>query len=163
RADILRLLDKHKGSLGLSRTRFGALSRCLDWHAERDTSFLNPCKLIGRKFRPKRPPPRQRVYTAAEIKALWDAAGALDNTRRDFLRLMILAPLRRMECSELTAASMDLGRGALVLSSKQTKNGDAFILPLPQAALEIIEHRAATIPARSRARLFQLNERGTAM
>ena len=161
RADILRLVGRHRDKPAVAYARFGALSRCLDWHAERDDRLVNPCRLIGRKFRPKRPAPRQRVYTAAEVKALWDATGTMSDAYADFLRLMILAPLRRMECSELTPANLDKGRRALALSQGTTKNGDAFVLPLPAAAWEIVQRRASLLEPSDR--LFPFNSTGGAM
>ena len=50
RADILRLVGRHRDKPAVAYARFGALSRCLDWHAERDDRLVNPCRLIGRKF-----------------------------------------------------------------------------------------------------------------
>jgi integrase len=161
RADVLRLVDRHRAKPAVAYARFGALSRCMDWHAERDERLVNPCRLIGRKFRPKRPAPRQRVYTATEIKALWDAGDAMNDAYADFLRLMILAPLRRMECSELKPANLDKGRRALLLPQGTTKNGDAFVLPLPATAWEIVQRRARSLKPPER--LFPLNGTGGAM
>jgi Arm DNA-binding domain len=48
RADVFRLLNKHNGLPGVARHRFGALSRCLDWHVEHDALSVNPCSLVGR-------------------------------------------------------------------------------------------------------------------
>ena len=59
-ADLYRLLDHHLGHLGVQRHRFGAVSRCLDWHVARGGLALTPCNLIPRKDRPKRPKARQR-------------------------------------------------------------------------------------------------------
>jgi integrase len=163
RADVLRLLDKYVGHPAVARHRFGALSRCLDWHAERGALSVNPCSLIGRRNRPKRASPRQRVYTAGEVQVLWRAAEGLGATPRDFLRLMLLVPLRRQECSELTPANLDRSRGALALHGAMTKNGDAFTIPLPTAALEIVQRRIAAQGVTPKARLFQFNSAGGAM
>jgi integrase len=163
RTDVYRLLDKHVGHHGVARHRFGALSRCLDWHVERGALSVNPCSLVGRKYRPKRPPPRQRVYSAAEMQTLWEAAEKLGDTDRDYLRLMLLMPLRRNECSELTPANLDKGRNALVLHSAMTKNGDAFTLPLSPEALGIVDRRFSELGPRTKGRLFQLNSAGGPM
>jgi integrase len=163
RADVYRLLDKHIGHPGVQRHRFGALSRCLDWHVERGALSVNPCSLVGRKYRPKRPSPRQRVYTAVEMETLWQAADKLADIDRDYLRLMMLVPLRRKECAELTPANLDKGRGSLVLHGNVTKNGDAFALPLPAAALAFIERRIEALGRGGKGRLFQFNSTGGAM
>ena len=151
RGDVYRLLDKHVGHPGVARHRFGALSRCLDWHVERGALSVNPCSLVGRKYRPKRPPPRQRVYSAAEMQTLWDAAEKLGDTDRDYLRLMLLMPLRRNECSELTPANLDKGRNALVLHGAMTKNRDASTLPLSPEALSIVNRRITELGPAPRA------------
>jgi integrase len=163
RADVFRLLNRHTGHPGVARHRFGALSRCLDWHVEHDALSVNPCSLVGRKYRPKRPKPRQRVYTATEMQTLWQVAEKLDETDRDYLRLMMLMPLRRHECSDLTSGNLDKGRGAIVLHGVLTKNGDAFTLPLPPVALAIVERRIAALGRGGKGRLFQFNSTGEAM
>jgi integrase len=162
RADVYRLLDKHLGHPAVSRHRFGALSRCLDWHTERGALTANPCSLIGRRNRPKRAAPRQRVYTAAQMQVLWAVGEKLTETDRDFLKFMLLVPLRRHECSELKSTNFDRSRGGLALQGAMTKNGDAFTLPLPPAALEILERRIVSRGA-PKARLFQFNSTGGAM
>ena len=54
---------------------------------------------------------------------------------------MILVPLRRGEASKLTAEMINGDR--LVLPHMITKNGDAFTIPLPQQAKEILTGRPA--------------------
>lgn len=162
-ADLYRLLDHHLGHPGVQRHRFGAVSRCLDWHVARGGLGLNPCNLIPRKDRPKRPKARQRVYTAAEIQTLWLSADSLSDVDREYLRFMILMPLRRAEASELTPRNLDKGRNAIVLHGVVTKNGDDFMLPLPATALKIIERRIASLGRAGKGRLFQFNETGGVM
>ena len=76
---------------------------------------------------------------------------------------MLLMPLRRNECSELMPGNLDKGRGALVLRGTLTKNGDAFTLPLPAAALDIVARRIEALGSRSKGRLFQFNSSGGPM
>ena len=161
KADVLRLLDMHRTSTSLAYVRFHALDRFFNWFAERDEKFANPCQLIGKRFRPKRPAARKRVYSAIEVQAIWTSADKFDQTRRDFLRFLVLAPLRRQEASNLTPANLDRGRKAIKLAQGTTKNDEPFILPLPPAAWEIVERRARG--SNAGARLFQMNSTGEAM
>jgi len=161
KADVLRLLDMHRTSASLAYVRFHALDRFFNWFAERDEKFANPCRLIGKKFRPKRPAARKRVYTAIEVRSIWTGADRFDHTRRDFLRFLVLAPLPRQEASNLTPANLDRGRKAVKLVQGTTKNDEPFILPLPTAAWEIVERRARGLS--SGARLFQMNNTGRPM
>ena len=68
KADVLRLLDMHRTKKSLAYVRFHALDRFFNWFAERDEKFANPCQLIGKRFRPKRPAVRKRVYGAIRCK-----------------------------------------------------------------------------------------------
>jgi integrase len=155
KADVLRLLDMHRTKGSLAYVRFHALDRFLNWFVERDDKFANPCRLIGKRFRPKRPGARKRVYSAAEVQAIWVGAGMFEETRRDFIRFLLLAPLRRQEASDLTPTNLDRGRKAIMLAQGATKNDEPFILPLPPAAWEIVDRRAGGL--KPDARLFQMN------
>jgi integrase len=161
KADVLRLLDMHRVKRSLAYVRFHALDRFFNWFAERDEKFANPCRLIGRRYRPKRPGARKRVYSATEVQAIWASADKFEETRRDFLQFLVLAALRRQEASALTPANLDRGRKAIVLAQGVAKNDEPFVLPLPPAAWEIVERRASGL--KPGARLFQINGAGKAM
>ena len=96
-ADLRRLLDKHKGHAARALARLGAVSRFLDDCVEREIVGGNVARTLSRRARPPKPMPRTRVYSAAEVQALWESREALGETRGDFLRFMLLSPLRRQE------------------------------------------------------------------
>src|SRR5262249_31729243 len=107
-----------------------------------------------------KPTPRKRVYTAAEIKALWGAGETLGAIRGDFLRFLILSPLRRQEASGLRVSDFDAARGVVSIAGALTKNGDDFSLPLSTSAREIVTRRSESKRGLT---LFQLQANGKAM
>jgi integrase len=164
-ADLRRLLDKHQGHPARARARLGAVSRFLDDCVEREIVGVNVARTLSRRALPPKPTPRKRVYSAAEVQALWKTREALGETRGDFLRFMLLSPLRRQEASGLCTGDFDASRNVVVIDGAQTKNGDTFTLPLAPSAREIAERRASGKQCSfSRdAPLFPLQANGKAM
>jgi integrase len=85
---------------------------------------------------PKAPLPRDRVLDDRELAAVWSAAGDDDFGR--VVRLLILLGQRRTEVGGMQWQELDLGRGTWTIPSTRSKNGRAHTLPLPAAALNII-------------------------
>lgn len=153
-AHLQRVIDLHVRKPATARHRAGALDRMMRWAVRSGYLDENPFK---DHERPKPPAPRQRSLSAADMQALWN----LDDPAQQFTRFALLVPLRASEIAELRPENIDLARRAVVLDGKQTKNGDAFAMPLVDAALALITERlAATTPGQ---RLFQLNLAGGPM
>ncbi len=164
--DIQRLVKIHAAKPATARQRLGAIGRFLDTLVGQEIIAVNPVGLLERRNRPKPPPPRDRCYSAAEMQRLWAAAEALPDAKRDFLRLMLLVPLRSGEMSELTFENVDLKDGVLRLDRLQTKNGEPFVIPLPDAALKILTARLNSTKEAGKTgqRVFQLSSKpGEAM
>jgi len=86
--------------------------------------------------RPKKPPPRERVLSDAELAAVWRAVGDDDFGR--IVRLLMLLGQRRSEVGSMTWHEVDLGRGTWTIPSSRTKNARPHTLPLPPLAIDII-------------------------
>jgi integrase len=84
----------------------------------------------------KPPPARDRVLDDRELAAVWSAAGDDDFGR--VVRLLILLGQRRTEVGGMQWQELDLGLGTWSIPSTRSKNGRAHTLPLPAAALNII-------------------------
>jgi integrase len=84
----------------------------------------------------KPPPTRDRVLDDRELAAVWSAAGDDDFGR--VVRLLILLGQRRTEVGGMKWQELDLERGTWTIPSTRSKNGRAHTLPLPAAALNII-------------------------
>lgn len=135
--DVLRMLDKNKGR-ACAVHRLGAMSRFFDDLVLREVVSSNPCKKIPKRLRPSPPASRTRVYTAEEVRSLWNTNGLSDLQLR-FLRTLILLPLRFNELCELRCNEVHLAKSKLVLPGKKTKNGDAFAMPLPKMAADLLD------------------------
>ena len=145
-----------------ARHRAGALNRLFTWLIEKDAVDASPVRAI------RLPPPpnaRQSVPAAEVVKSLWEGAESLSAVRRDFLRFMILCPLRRQEAANLRIRNIvrDGSRLEIRLSAAQTKTKRNFALPLVGRAREIVEQILAARPeAKPNEFLFQLAPGGRA-
>ena len=158
--DLRRLLEMHQSRPATARHRFGAFSRFLDYLVDEEVLAVNPSKSVSRKHKPKPPPPRERFYSVEEIARIWHGSESLKPVYRDYLRFLIILPLRAGEAANLSWPQIEFHREELHLSAEDTKAGQAFIMPLPLLALDIL--RSREIAAQDR--VFQLSSiRGASM
>lgn len=135
------------------RHRFGALSRFLDFLVDEDVIERNPAKDISRRHKPKASAPRETYYSTDELRLLWNPPNPLRSDYLRFLRFLIICPLRMTEAAELRGDHIFGDEQELRLSHHETKNNEAFTLPLPKLALELINEA----PTTKDARCFQLS------
>lgn len=141
--EIRSLLAKASGRA--AHSRFGALSRFLDWCQDAGDIQLNPCSLITRSRRPKAPQPRQNFLALPDLARLWRAAERLrEPVWRDIARFLIAVPCRRSEAARLDWSHLNLAAVEWRQPGKMTKNQDLHRLYLHPLALEVIQarHRA---------------------
>jgi len=143
----------HSDRPSTGRHRFGALSRFLDYLVDEDVIERNPAKDISRRHKPKTPPPRETYYSTDELRLLWNPPNPLRPDYLRFLRFLIICPLRMTEAAELRGDNVFVDEQELRLSHQETKNNEAFTLPLPNIALQLINEA----PATKNARRFQLS------
>ena len=147
----LAVIHSERPSTG--RHRFGALSRFLDYLVDEDVMERNPAKDISRRHRPKASVPRETYYSIDDLKLLWNPPNPLRPDYLRFLRFLIICPLRMTEAAELRGGNIFVDEQELRLSHQETKNNEAFTLPLPGIALQLINEATATKDARC----FQLS------
>ena len=153
-ARVLReLVLIHSDRPSTGRHRFGALSRFLDYLVDEDVIERNPAKDISRRHRPKASVPRETYYSIDDLKLLWNPPNPLRPDYLRFLRFLIICPLRMTEAAELRGVNIFVDEQELRLSHQETKNNEAFTLPLPGIALQLINEATATKDARC----FQLS------
>jgi len=153
-ARVLRELAViHSERCSTGRHRFGALSRFLDYLVDEDVIERNPAKDISRRHRPKASVPRETYYSIDDLKLLWNPPNPLRPDYLRFLRFLIICPLRMTEAAELRGGNIFVDEQELRLSHQETKNNEAFTLPLPRIALQLINEATATKDARC----FQLS------
>jgi integrase len=135
--DIRNLIALHNERPATARQRFGAMSRFLDYLLDEEVIAANPASSVSKKRRPKPPQHRSNFYSFEQLRRLWHADGLKPEYQR-YLRFMITSPLRAKEVSQLRWAQVDLGRLELHLSSEETKNSEAFTMPLNTLAAQVI-------------------------
>jgi integrase len=147
----LAVIHSERPSTG--RHRFGALSRFLDYLVDEDVIERNPAKDISRRHRPKASAPRETFYSTDELRLLWNPPNPLRPDYLRFLRFLIICPLRMTEAAELRGDNIFADEKELRLSHSETKNNEAFTLPLPRIALQLINEASA----KKGTRCFQLS------
>jgi integrase len=143
----------HSDRPSTGRHRFGALSRFLDYLVDEDVIERNPAKDISRRHKPKASAPRETFYSTNELKLLWNPPNPLRSDYLRFLRFLIICPLRMTEAAELRGDNIFVDDQELRLSHHETKNNEAFTLPLTGIAVNLINE----VPATKDARCFQLS------
>jgi integrase len=108
----------------------------------------NGANPVDGSHRPADPTPRDHVLGDAELVAIWNACGDIDAGR--ITRLLVLLGSRRQEVGGLRWSELDLDNGLWSLPKERAKNKRALLLPLPAAALAIIQ----SVPRTSRDHLF---------
>ena len=147
----LAVLHSDRPSTG--RHRFGALSRFLDYLVDEDVIERNPARDISRRHKPKASAPRETYYSTDELKLLWNPTNPLRPDYLRFLRFLIICPLRMTEAAELRGNNIFFDEQELRLSPHETKNNEAFTLPLTGIAVDLINE----VPTGKDARCFQLS------
>ena len=135
---IRDLVDLHQARPATGRQRLGALSRFLDYLLEEEVLQSNPAMSLKKRRRPKPPAPRVNFFSAEELRALWNAETLKPQYLR-YLKFMITTPLRAGEAADLSWNSVDIRRAEIILTSKDTKNSEHFVMPLSSLALSVIE------------------------
>jgi integrase len=111
---------------------------------------FHPC------LRMKSPAPnkaRRRVLTSSrELQIFWRfTSGGVwkriaTDAESDCLRFIALIGCRSSEAAELPWSEIDMEQGVWVLPGERTKNKRDHLLPLPQAALDILKRRRVARP-----------------
>jgi integrase len=81
--------------------------------------------------------PRERSLSDAETAKVWLAAPNNDYGR--LVRLILLSGCRRTELGDLQWSEVDLKERTITLPRERTKNGQQHVVPLSNAAIEILE------------------------
>ena len=160
-ARVAALARLHADRPATGRHRIGALNRLFKWLCSVEAATVNP---VANVALPSPPAPRTRVLTAEQVKALWEAGDVLPEPRRDYLRLLMLMPLRRQELADSRRSDVHVNgdRLELVIASHRSKNRHEHRLPLVAEARVILD-RLLAVPGAPDDFLIKLSEDGSAM
>jgi integrase len=81
---------------------------------------------------------RDRVLSDDELKAVWEAADALEPVYAWFIKLLILTGQRLREVSEMEWKEIDLEKRVWTLPKERAKNGVEHSIPLSDQAADIL-------------------------
>jgi integrase len=132
RKHVTALLDRMEDNQG-ARSADYALSivkTICDWYAMRDEDYSSPIvKGMGRRKKKD----RERILKDREIAELWEATGLFGN----FTKFALLTAQRKEKIMEMRWS--DVCNGVWEIQKGERQKGTGEVLPLPQAALGIVE------------------------
>ena len=142
RRDVIALLDGIASGHSVAANRvLAALRRMFAWACERDLLEASPCYGV-------RPPSqevsRDRVLNDDELRLVMRAASALEPPFGPFMRMLALTLQRRSEVAGMRWSEINWAERLWTLPAARTKNASEHIVPLPGAAMDILEAMKAT-------------------
>ena len=136
RPDVHDLLDRvvDRGSPIMARSLHGHLHRLFRWAVGRGIIAASPMENM-----PKPAPAvaRDRVLGDAELAAVWKAADRMGWPFGPIVKLLVLTGARRNEIAALRWSEIKNDR--IELPAERVKNGETKTIPLPPAAVAILE------------------------
>jgi integrase len=138
-ATAIRAIVK-RGAPYQAHNAFGYLRRLFNWaigthqfgiHAS-PVERLSPKDLIGRREA------RERTLSDDELRAVWDAAGAMSYPYGHVFRLLILTGQREREVSDMQWSEVDTEKALWMIPPDRMKGGRAHEVPLAPGALGLL-------------------------
>ena len=137
RRDVIALLDEIAGKHSVHANRvLAAVRRMFSWACERDLLEASPC--FGVKA-PSQEVSRDRVLSDDELRLAMAAVSVLEAPFGPYVQMLALTLQRRSEVAGMRWSELDLDASVWTLPKERTKNNREHILPLPGAAMAIIE------------------------
>lgn len=135
--DINKIVDGIMDSgTGVQANRLLAyLRRFFNWCVERDYLKSNPTTGIPKPFKERS---RDRVLSAEEIQAVYDASSQLGYPFGPLFQLLTLTGQRRDEVGEATWDEIDIESATWTIGSGRAKNGLGHVVHLSNQALELL-------------------------
>ncbi|NKE45145.1 hypothetical protein HB662_10170 [Roseomonas frigidaquae] len=144
KSEILAILKHRASEQKTGRRWFQSVSRFLDWVHEEEIIDVNPCELIPKNRRPKKPKDRKHYLSVPELAAIWKAAGTvegLNDAHRDLQRFIIAVPCRVSEARLMRWEHVNLVEGIWMQPDKMTSNEKAHRIYLPSLVCGLLAAR----------------------
>jgi integrase len=137
RSEIVRLLDRiedERGPVMADRT-LAYLCRVFTWHAGRSDDFRSP---IVRGMARTKAAERagDRVLSDDEIKAVWAAAGEMNNAFGPLVCFILLTAARRNEAAQMRRS--ELSGDVWTIAAARSKSKRDVVVPLSKAAQRVL-------------------------
>lgn len=115
------------------------MSRFLDFLQDQKVIHANLTQNVSKKRRPKLPAARSTFYDVDVLNRLWNPEKSLKNVYYRYLRFLITTPFRADEAAELRVGQVNISRMEISLSTADTKNSEAFVMPLSELAKQQLQ------------------------
>ncbi len=137
RSDIARLLDRIEDNNGavMADHTLSYLRRVLNWHATRSDEFRTPITRGMARTKPAERA-RDRILTDDEIRAVWSAAGEMQNAFGPLVRFILLTATRRDEAAEMPRS--ELSGDIWTIPAARAKEKRDHVVPLSKAAQRVL-------------------------
>jgi integrase len=129
----LSAIAKSNGNVTANRAR-AALSAMFRWAIGEGLCDHNPVTGTNRQEENGH---RERSLSDSEVAKVWLAAPK--NDYGNIVKLLLLTGCRREEVGSLRWSEIDLEARTITIAKERTKNGMEHIVPLPDAALSIVQ------------------------
>ena len=138
RRDVVALLDQveDKVSASAADLLLAHISKLCNWYAIRSDDYQTP---IIRGMKRHKPKARKRKLTDDEIRALWKLTADL-GCYGALVRMLLLTGQRRAKIAHMNWTDLS-SDGVWTIPKEPGEKGNAGVLILPKAALEIIQAR----------------------
>ena len=138
RRDVKKLLDRivNRGAPIQANRTLALIRKIFNWGIEEDIVEHNPClqiKMPGQEHQ------RDRVFSEAEIKALWQAFDQIGPTMGGHFKLRLITAQRGGEVKAMRWQDIDLDSGWWTIPAEYSKNGLPHRVPLSKLALDILK------------------------
>jgi integrase len=142
RREIVALLETVAARSGESTARqaLSILRKMMNWALARDLSDFesNPAAAIKVSDVLGQPKARDRLLADTELAAIWRAIDAVGEPFASVYKLLLLTGARREEIAEARWEDFNADAATLTIPAARSKTGDAMLIPLPPAAVEIL-------------------------
>ena len=141
RSDISELLEDLRDNRGLTsqvNRVHAALSGVFTWALDGGLITSHPMTKMRRKVPESE---RTTVLSLDQLVVIWNAAGEIRSVAGDITRLLILLACRREEVTAMRWRELNLPAAEWHLPKDRTKGKRTRTVPLPLAAIEIIERQ----------------------
>lgn len=138
RADMRELIEAglERGATTTVNREIAAVRKFFSWCIENEIMETNPAS--GMRASPENK--RTRLLTDKELRLIWLAAEAEGHPYGDIVRLLMLTAQRRGEVAGAQCPESNLKKGEWIIPEARTKNELPHLVPLSDAAIDILEN-----------------------
>jgi integrase len=136
RSDIVKLLDRIEDESGpaMASHTLAYLRKILNWHAGRSDDYRSPV-VRGMARTKAKEQARDRILADDELRAIWKAAGEMNNAFGPLVRFLLLTATRRDEAARIRRSEIN---GEWTIPGARYKSKRDHVIPLSGAAKAVI-------------------------